>query len=342
MNLFKLLQTGVARGIITDEQRKQLEALSRETAPASGGSAMSNVLFYGGGALAMLAMVVLMAASFDSFGWGGMAVLSVLYTGGFMALVNRFKAREGMAVATSVVAVLPVLTLPFLIFAVQNMMGLWDAGYSGTGADLRAWAIELTAFGMGMVMFRLVREPLQLLPVLVSAWLMLMDVSGGGDILFMSDTLRGITALYGVGVFGLSIWLDMRSVGTGKDLSWWGYIVAATAVLGGLSLLWDGGEGGKLLFAVFSALMVLGGGMLARRMVAVYGSIGVGIYLVYLVSQMVTSLLGAAVILVALAFGVIWLGMQWYRNEQAIMARLRRVLPQRMQTLIELRLRAPL
>ncbi len=341
MNLFKLLQLAVERGIISAEQQKQLGALSQEVGAQKSSSAMSNVLFYGGGVLALLAMAVTMAAGFESFGWGGMAVMLLIYGGASVALVRKINTIGGMRVATSMLAMLPVLIVPFFIYAVQNMLGLWHFGYNSSAPDYSVVVMLLGALATAGAMYRWIAQPMQLLPILATVWCLMMELFGSGDIFFLSYGDRMVTTFYGLGVLGLSIWLDMRSVGTGKDMSFWGYIVAASALLGGLTILWDGGEGGRLVFAAASAGMVIVGGMLARRIMALYGAIGVGAYIVYTIATSVDSLGGAAIMLITLAGGVIWLGMLWYKHEEAIMARLRSVLPQGMQDLIEQRLRSP-
>jgi hypothetical protein len=333
MNIQTLLQTAVERNIITPEQRAQLDALARTQ--QTGTSAMSTVLFLGGGALGVLAMTLLMAASFDSVGWGGMLLMAVVYGVGFVLTANWLRAKPGLALAASVVAMLPVVVAPFGVYALQEMLDLWAYGRPYASPDMRVLAIELTAFATAVALWRWLREPLQLLPVIASGWFILIELTGAN--LWNGDnTLQVVTGLYGAALLGLALWLDVTN--RAKDMAWWPYLGAAVSLLIGLFALWDHDAGGRLLFALGSAVLVLVGGLLARRVLALAGAVGLCGYVVYTVTLVVNSLMGAAIVLVTLAAAIIWLGMQWVRHEQAIMARLRRILPEQVQALIEARL----
>jgi hypothetical protein len=96
-------------------------------------------------------------------------------------------------------------------------------------------------------------------------------------------------------------------------------------------------EIGKFIYLLINVLMVAIGASLSRRVFAVFGGIGIAIYLGHLSHTVFRDSLLFPVALTAIGMAIIAAGVFWQRREAAIGASLRQWLPDALRLLVERR-----
>jgi hypothetical protein len=86
-------------------------------------------------------------------------------------------------------------------------------------------------------------------------------------------------------------------------------------------------EWGRLGYCAINVALILFGAVIGRRVYAVFGAIGVAMYLGYLASTLFPESLLLPFALSLIGLGVIGLGLVWQRHEVAWTAKLRAPLP---------------
>jgi hypothetical protein len=77
----------------------------------------------------------------------------------------------------------------------------------------------------------------------------------------------------------VAFWIDVRARKDSKDYAFWLYLFGVLTFWGGLSLLNSGSTLGKFLYLCINIAMIFIGAVLGRRVFAVFGGIGVAMYM---------------------------------------------------------------
>lgn len=310
-------------------------------APASGPKFdFVNVLYYFGGMVAIGAMTLFMTLGFQSMGAGGLLAISAAYFVACLKVADNFKSR-GLMVPAGILATLAVVLVPLMVWCVQKLLGMWPPGDSGDYADYHifiSWrwtTLEFATLAAGVVMLWRYRLPFMVMPVAVTVWYMSMDVAnalmqnGGFDWQFTRD----VSMVFGLGTIALAMWVDVRSRRSAtpewrQDFAFWLYLFGAIMFWFSLSIRSSDSELSKFLYALLNVGLVLFGAAIGRRVFTVLGALGVAGYLGYLSHQVFKDSMLFPFALTLLGLGVVWLGVWWQRNEEAINARFARFVPE--------------
>jgi hypothetical protein len=180
------------------------------------------------------------------------------------------------------------------------------------------------------------------MPVAVTLWYISMDlapfIAGGEYVTWETGwELRKLVSLYfGLLVAFLGFWVDIRSR-SGKDFAFWLYLFGVMAFWTGLSTMDSDSELNKFLYLCINLLMIVIGAILSRRVFAVFGGLGVAVYLGHLAHDIFRNSLLFPFALTLIGLAVVWLGIVWQRREAAINGRLRACLPVALRELVERR-----
>ena len=231
---------------------------------------------------------------------------------------------------------------PLAIYGFQEAMGWWAEGrvYRDYHVyiDWRWIFMELGLLAAGVIMLRRYRLPFLVMPVAATLWYMSMDLTpfifGQADAIW---ELRKLVSLWsGVVISLVALWFDIRTRSE-KDYALWLYIFGVTALWGGLSLMRSDSELNKFLYFCINMLLIFCGAGLRRRVFAVFGGLGAAGYLGYLSWNVFKDSLLFPFALTFIGLGVIWMGIIWQSNENAIAQKLRGFLPQSLRDLVDRR-----
>ena len=340
------LDAAVREGIVSSEQADRL-ATFLASAPGGAGVpdeprfTLVHVLYYLGGMIAIGAMSLFMTLGWNALGgWGGFFT-AVCYGVLALALTHWFLERRRLPIPAGIMATLAVVMVPLAIFGAQTALGHWDGARPYRDyhvfIDWRWLMMELATLAIGAVLLWRYRFPFMLMPIAVTLWYMSMDLV---PMLFGEwgnwEARKFVSLWFGLAMVLLAFWVDLRSRHT-QDYAFWLYLFGVITFWGGLSLLKSDSKWGMLAYCVINVAMILIGTVLGRRVFAVFGGLGLALYLGNLSYYAFKDSLIFPFALSALGLAIIWLGVLWQRRESAWSSRLRAYLPGPLRELIEAR-----
>ncbi len=340
-------------GLITSQQAHMLWARwsaagSAMALPAIHGQAVAgprfsitNTLYYFGGMVAIGAMTLFMTLGWQSFGAWGLAAISAAYLLACLKVADHLKTRH-LAVPAGILATLAVCLVPLLVWSVQHGLGWWPPGgperYSAyhTHINWRWLTLEFVTLAAAAVMLWRYRLAFMVMPIAVTLWYMSMDVAHAlwTDVGYWDwEFTRDVSLAFGLATVFAALWVDWRSRRAQvqewrQDYAFWLYLFGTLMFWGGLSLRDSDSEWGKALYCLINLLLVFAGAAIGRRVFAVFGGLGVTIYLGHLSYKVFGDSLLFPFLLTLLGLGVVALGIWWQRHEEQINQRLSAWLPE--------------
>jgi len=332
----KMLEQATDQGILQPGQSEALWTFlgqGREDQPAF---KAAHILYYLGGMTAIGAMTLFMTLGWERFGGTGLLLISLIYAV-IALLLTEALLRRHLALPAGITAVLALVMVPLAVYGLQRALGLWPTEVAGRGyrdyhtqVDWRWLLMELATLAAGAVALWRYRLPFLVMPLAVTLWYMSMDLVpflfDGSNAAFFSPEARRVCTAYGLCLVVLAVWMDARTR-SDRDFAFWVYLAGVLTFWGGLTSLDSGGEWGRFAYLCINLLLLALGAALVRRVFAVFGGLGVAVYLGHLSSAMFRDSLLFPIALTAIGLGIVAAGIAWQRHEDALGAKLRRLLP---------------
>lgn len=343
-----VLDEAVGKGLLTKDQGVALLAFLAEREHETPTFKPAHILYYLGGMIAIGAMTLFMTLGWERFGGVGLLLIAACYCGAAVALTEFLLRRKHLHIPAGITAVLAVVMVPLAVYGAQNALGFWPAEGSAKSAyrdyhtqiDWRWLIMEFATLAAAAVALWRYRLPFLAMPVAVTLWYMSMDLTpfllGGGPGSFFSEQGKFISTWFGVVMTLIAFWVDVRSRQS-KDFAFWLYIFGVLTFWGGLTSMDSNSELGKFLYCCINLVMIAIGAMLSRRVFAVFGGIGVALYLGHLSRTVFKDSMLFPVALTAIGLAIIAAGIVWQRHEAAIGRWLRSFLPGPVRELVEQR-----
>lgn len=337
-----LLKDATENGLISEQQAQQLWEFLSERRKDTPSFRFTHILYYLGGLIAIGAMSLFMTLGWERFGGGGLFFIALTYAGAGIWLTEYFLKRRRLPIPAGITATFVVVLTPLAVYGLQVALGWWAEGKLyreyHTHIDWRWMFMEFATLASGAVMLWRYRLPFLVMPIAVTLWYMSMDLTpflfGEADLTW---TLRKFLSLwFGLLIVLLAFWVDIRARHD-KDYAFWLYLFGVMAFWGGLSMMHSDSELNKLIYLCINLIMIVIGAMLSRRVFAVFGGLGVAVYLGHLAYNVFKDSVMFPFVLTIIGLGVIYLGIIWQQHEEIISNNLRTLLPLPIRELIERR-----
>jgi hypothetical protein len=334
----KDLEAASQHGLLTAMQAEQLWQFMAERRKDTPSFRFTHILYYLGGLIAIGAMTLFMNLGWERFGGWGLLFIALAYAGAGLALTEYF-LRQGLSIPAGICGAFVVALTPLAIYGLQAGLGYWDNARPYRDyhmiIDWRWMLMELATLATGAIMLWRYRLPFMVMPIAVTLWYMSMDLTpfffGDKDYSWLYRKL--VSLWFGLLMVLLAFWVDMRNR-SDKDYAFWLYLFGVLAFWGGLTLLDSNSELNKFLYFCMNLLMIGIGATLSRRVFVVFGGLGCAGYLAHLAHSVFKDSLMFPFVLTLIGLGVIYLGIVWQRNEEALGTRLRGLLPQALGDLV--------
>jgi len=320
----------VKQQIITEQQAIDLWAFLKSQPETSPSFTFTNVLHYLGGLMAIGAMTLFMNLGWESFGGWGIFFISILYAGMGLKLASHFQ-QKGYTVPAGLCATFVVAITPLAIYGFQQGMGWWpdNTAYRDYHRYIK-WHWIFMEFGtliVGAFAVWRYRYPFLLMPVGVTLWYMTMDIAAMLSVgRFEFELFFLVSLWFGLVILLIALWVDFRSQKS-LDYAFWLYFFGVIAFWTGLSGQDSDSELSKFLYFCINLGLIGIGVVLIRRIFVVFGAFGCMGYLGYLSFQLFEDSFLFPIVLTALGFGIIRLGILWQRHERRLTAKIRNFLP---------------
>ena len=338
------ISEAVAGGILGDQHARSLWNFRTQRERETPAFRPADILYYLGGLVAIGAMTLFMTLGGERFGGGGLMLISSIYCVVALGLAEFLLARRDLAIPAGIAATLAVVMVPLAVYGVQHFLGLWPSDGARAWAyrdyhthiDWR-WLMMLATLAAGVVALWRYRLPFLVMPSAVMLWYMSMDLApflfGGDSTAFFSDRGKLVSMYFGLAMTVLALRADARSRNS-KDFAFWLYGFTVLTFWGGLSSMRAHDELNGFLYCCVNLLMIAIGAALSRGIFAVFGGLGVALYLGHLSHTIFKGSMLFPVALAAIGLAIIAVGVYWQRHEEAIGHRLRTLIPARVRELI--------
>jgi hypothetical protein len=207
------------------------------------------------------------------------------------------------------------------------MLNIWPMNHPGSYHDYYVWingswiVIELATVAASLLAIRKVKFAFLVMPAAIALWFLSMDMTQiVAQSTQISGELRSWVSVYSGVIFILVGWLlERRSEGV--DYSFWIYLAGLLAFWGGMTSLPSHGELSRFIYFLINATLIGLSLYLNRKTFAVFGGVGVFIYIGHLANELFKDSVMFPFVMAFIGILIIW-GAVWYQKNFAKLSKL--------------------
>ena len=327
----------VNKNIITSTQADQIWSHFESESSGSATFRGLHITYYFGGMICILAMTWLMNRGWMLFGGPGLTLISIAYMTVFTLAGIHFRKDKSFQIPSGLLLTIAVCITPLVVYGIQRWTGYWSQGFPGDYTDYHQWVkgswvlMSLATVAVGGVYLHKFKFPFLTMPIAVALFYISMDIV---PFIHSDGQLRDLRKLYslwfGLAMILFSYLLDRRKE---VDFSFWLYLFGLMAFWGGLTAMNSDSELGKFFYFLINLFLFFLSLFLYRRAFIVFGGVGVMIYLWHLAYKVFTDSLLFPVVLILGGLAIIYIGVQYQKNQKAIDDKFTSVIPPWLKTL---------
>ncbi len=320
------LRAAVVAGVITDAQfEKLIGFLAQRPADASTGPKFDAVhmLWYAGALIVIGAMGLFTTLAFSQMGGWILAAIALTYAVGFAWAGNYLWTVKNLRTPGGLLIAVAASMAPLAVYGVQDALGLWSKfGKPGEVRDLYVWIkgswifMEIAAIAAAALALRFYRFPFIVLIAAFALWFMSLDIVPWINDSSKVEMSRKVSIWFGLGVIITAVIVNARQR-TG-DFAFWLYLFGVMTFWGGISATSGGTALQKAVYCGMNVGFLLLAVFLGRRVFAVFGTIGIALYLGDLADKVFKDSLLFPFSLSLIGVAIIGLGLYYHRNQDAI------------------------
>lgn len=280
---------------------------------------LGHIIYYFGAMLMLLPLTLYVGPALLRMDEGSLFFLASVLAGAAFALGDFLRLR-GWRIPAGIFGCVAVALVPLVSYFGLKMLG---ADFRGSYRNFHQlidarWAvIELLTLAAAAGALWRIREPLLVLPVAVALWYLGLDFAEGlaGHGSFSSDVALRYTQVFGLAMLGGAYSLERRTLQTLRDYTFWLWIFGTVSLWGALTAEHSGIEWRVAVYAAINVSMIVVGGLVGRRVLAVFGGAGAAWYLWHLCDRVFADSAVFPVIVMGIGAGLVWLAMRWPKVE---------------------------
>jgi hypothetical protein len=285
----------------------------------------AHLLWYAGALIVIGAMGIFSTVAFSQMGGRALTVCAVIYAVAFTLAGHYLWHRKNLQTPGGLLIAVAVSMAPLAIYGIQDELGWWSKfGKPGTVQDFYVWMkgswifMEIATIIAGVIALRFYRFPFIVSIIAVALWFMSMDLTPWvfGTARFDWEMQCKVSIWFGLGVVILAWISDYRE--RGGDFAFWLHLFGLMAFWGGITATESSGEAAKALYCLLNIGLLLLAVILMRRAYAVFGALGVCIYLGHLANVVFKDSLLFPFALSLIGIAVIAVGLIYHRKQETI------------------------
>jgi hypothetical protein len=330
----KDLRAASAAGVIDAAQLARLmdflggrSANSADVTTSSPRFDIANLLWYAGALIVIGAMGLFSTLAFSQMGGQALAVTALAYAAAFGVAGHYLWYHRNLRTPGGLLIAIAVSMAPLAVFGIQDALDWWgrfgDPGaYQGFYVWIRgSWIfMEVAAILAASLALRFYPFPFIVSIIAVALWFMSMDLAPWiADAAYADwETRRRVSVWFGAATIAIAYTVDQRQR-TG-DFAFWLYLFGLMAFWGGITASSGGTNLEKALYCAMNVGFLFLSVFLDRRAFAVFGVIGVSIYLGDLANKVFRDSMMFPFALSLIGVAVIAIGLIYHRHQAAISA----------------------
>lgn len=302
-------------------------------------SPFSKLLYYFGAIIIISSMTWLMGLSWEWFGGGGIFLISLLYAGAFTWLGNKLWKRDELKIPAGLLITVAVCMTPLAIFGLETYFNIWPVGPPENYQDFfhlikSSWIfMEIGTIFAGLIALRFFSFPFITAPIFIAAWYLIMDIT---PMIFpnyeLGNQREWISLGFGLVLLSIAFLIDRKHP---QDYAFWAYLFGTLTFWTGFSIVvWDHGEIVFFIYLLINLLMMCFSILLKRRVLLIFGAIGVATYLSHLAYEIFKDSILFPFVLSFIGLFIIYLGILYQKNIKRIESTLIETVPVWMKKLL--------
>ncbi len=326
------LEDAVARGIITAEQLAALRAMPEGVGPEPASEPRRGlnavfIAYYVGAAAVVFAFGWFIIDRWQALGPAGVLGVSLLYAGIFI-LTARITGRLGFRIASALGVLLAVAMAPAVMWSLLSLAGLWYEPEIQRGLpyvaqidvlEVLRWIPPDLATALAALMaLRRVHFAALALPVAIALPLTIghaMPLFLDPDI--VGDMVGWVALVSGVVLVACGYWVD-RHPRDDEDYAQWVYLVGLFTLVFAVLVEWHAMGNLRHALPVLAVGLFALSLLLHRPTFAVFGALGVFVYLAYLAFDVFRTAMSFPIVLATFGISVIVITVSLQRRYPAL------------------------
>ena len=325
------LRAASTAGLITPAQLEPLLAFLDQHASEPGGTTPKfdfvHMLWYAGALIVIGAMGLFSTLAFSQMGGQALTATAVVYAALFSVVGHYLWTTRKLHTPGGLLIAIAVSMAPLAVYGVQDALGMWSQfGRPGTTREFYqlvrgSWIfMEIATIAAAAVALYFYRFPFIVLLVAVALWFMSMDIVPwiAGKTWGNWELKRQVSIAFGFGMIVIAAIVNHRQ--RSGDIAFWLYLFGVIAFWGGITWTSGGTVLQKAIYCAMNVGFLLLAVFLGRRVFAVFGTIGIAIYLGDLAEKVFKDSLLFPFALSLIGVAIIGLGLYYHRHREAIAA----------------------
>jgi len=248
-----------------------------------------NLLWYLGALIVLGAMGLFTTQAFGLWGAKALLATSIAYAVAFAAAGAYLWRRRGLRTPGGLLVACAVGMAPLFIYSVQALAGHDPTEAAQSYKDFYVWIksswlpMETGTIAAALIALAFFPFPFLVMIIAFALWFMSMDLTPWllNMVDFTWEQRANVSVLFGVVMLAVAWLVDLKRW-KGGDFAFWLHLFGLMAFWGGLTAQHSGDEFGKAVYCVINVGLIFLALFLMRRAYAVFGGIGVTLYLGHL------------------------------------------------------------
>ncbi len=300
-------------------------ATRQASGPATGSTFDAvHLLWYAGALIVIGAMGLFTTLAFSQMGGEALTAIAFVYALLFATAGHYLWTAKNLHTPGGLLIAVAVSMAPLAVYGIQDAFGAW--GKFGNPKEIRDFYVwikgsfvfmELAAIAAAVLALRFYRFPFIVMIAAVALWFLSMDIVPWitGSALSSFETSRRVSIWFGLGIIIAAVAVNSRQR-TG-DFAFWLYLFGVLTFWGGITATSGGTNLAKAMYCAMNVGFLLISVFLGRRVFALFGTIGIAIYLGDLAEKVFKDSLLFPFALSLIGIGIIALGLYYYRHQDA-------------------------
>ncbi|MGY3450603.1 hypothetical protein [Bradyrhizobium sp. USDA 4353] len=322
------LRAAAGAGAISPDELQRLLAYLHQRAPSTDMPRAkfdaAHLLWYAGALIVIGAMGLFTTVAFSQMGGRALTACALAYAVAF-GFAGDHLWRRSLRVPGGLLIAIAVSMAPLAVYGIQAELGWWGRfGKPGTVQDFYVWIkgswlfMELATVAAGSLALRFYRVPFIYAVISVALWFMSMDLTPWiFHVSHIDWEMRRIVSIwFGLGMLSLAWIVDYTS--DNRDFGFWLHLFGLMAFWGGISATDDATELGKAIYCLMNVGLLAIAVIIVRRAYAVFGAVGITMYLGHLADVVFKDSLLFPFALSLIGVAVVAAGLAYHRKQQVI------------------------
>ncbi len=332
------LDAAVAAGVLDRQTLDRLLGFLAGRAPAPLPGAVhapavrfdvSHLLWYAGALVIMGAMGLFSTTAFSLMGGKALTFTASVYAVSFVFAGHILWYRRDLRTPGGLLIACAVAMAPLAVFGIQDWAGWWIGDVKpGAYRDYYIWIkggwvpMEIATVIAGLIALWFYPFPFIVAVVSLAVWFFTMDVvdlmvdRGRGGYSDYWALRRTVTQWFGLAVIVFAWVVDLKK--RSGDFAFWLHLVGIVTFWGAVTSQSSNSELAKAIYCAMNVGLVFLAVFLARRVYAVFGTLGIMFYLGHLAEKVFKDSLLFPFALSLIGVGIIGLGILYFRKRAGI------------------------